>query len=52
MLQNALSGVGILPIDLLAADLTEAWKKLGEITGATAPEEVIDEIFDKFCVGK
>lgn len=32
--------------------LTEAWKDLGEITGETVTEKIIDNIFDKFCVGK
>ncbi len=38
--------------DLLAVDIKEAWDALGEITGETASEEVIAEIFSKFCVGK
>lgn len=52
LLFSAAAEVGNVPCDLLAADVTEAWQKLGEITGSTAPEEVINEIFDKFCVGK
>lgn len=38
--------------DLIAEDLTEAYKKLGEITGTTAGEEIINRIFEKFCLGK
>ena len=41
-----------LPGDLLAVDLTAAWKKLGEITGKTAGEEIIDRVFSRFCLGK
>lgn len=38
--------------DLLSVDLTEAWQTLGEITGETANERIIDVVFSKFCVGK
>lgn len=38
--------------DLIAVDLREAWSALGEITGETANEEIINQIFSKFCVGK
>ena len=40
------------PLDLIGIDIKEAWDKLGEITGETATEEIIKEIFEKFCVGK
>ncbi|MBR2617061.1 MAG: tRNA uridine-5-carboxymethylaminomethyl(34) synthesis GTPase MnmE, partial [Clostridia bacterium] len=52
LLENATKNVGFLPCDLIAADVEEGWRAIGEITGATAPEEVINEIFNKFCVGK
>lgn len=38
--------------DLLSIDLTECWAALGEITGESANEEIISEVFSKFCVGK
>lgn len=38
--------------DLIAADIGEAYKKLGEITGTAASEEIINKIFEKFCLGK
>ena len=41
-----------LTADLVAVDLKEAWEKLGEITGETAGEEIINTVFEKFCVGK
>ena len=40
------------PLDLIAIDVKEAWTALGEITGETATEAIIEEIFSKFCVGK
>ena len=48
-LKNALDAD--LP-DLLAMDLKEAWQALGEITGTTVSEAIIDRIFEKFCLGK
>lgn len=38
--------------DILAIDLKEAWDALGEITGETANESIINTVFEKFCVGK
>jgi tRNA modification GTPase len=40
------------PIDMLASDIREALSCLGEITGETVTEEVLDRIFSNFCVGK
>lgn len=39
-------------LDCLSLEIREAWQALGEITGTTASEDVIDRIFKKFCVGK
>lgn len=39
-------------LDLVALEIKTAWSALGEITGATATEDVINRIFEKFCVGK
>ena len=41
-----------LPADIAAEDARVALRALGEITGKTVSEEVIDEIFATFCVGK
>ena len=46
------SSLGSLPTDLLAEDLREALTSLGSITGAIGAEEVLGEIFSRFCVGK
>lgn len=51
-LETALSLCGGAPLDLLGVHLKAAWDKLGEISGRTATEEIINEIFSKFCVGK
>ena len=41
-----------LPLDLCAVDLSASLDALGEITGETMSEAVIDEVFSRFCVGK
>jgi tRNA modification GTPase len=41
-----------IPADLVAIDLTAAVNDLGEITGQSASEEMIETIFSTFCVGK
>ena len=48
----AKASVGVAPLDLLAIDVKDAWDYLGEISGKTATEEIINNIFSKFCVGK
>ncbi|NLF58082.1 MAG: tRNA uridine-5-carboxymethylaminomethyl(34) synthesis GTPase MnmE [Candidatus Hydrogenedens sp.] len=57
-LRRALAGVvrfleeRHLSPELLAFELREALYALGEITGETTPEELLDRIFANFCVGK
>lgn len=41
-----------IPVDLIQIDLLDAFAKLGEIIGITYSEEVIDNLFKNFCVGK
>lgn len=40
------------PIDIIELDLKECWNLLGEIIGETYTDELIDEIFSRFCLGK
>ena len=42
---------GLTP-DLLAEDLREALAHLGSITGEVTPDEVLGQIFERFCIGK
>ena len=50
---RALAGVGAgATEEYLAEDLREALEALGEIVGATSREEIIAEVFGRFCVGK
>lgn len=50
-LENAFASLNDT-IDCTLIDLRRAYDALGEITGKTAKEDVVDSIFDKFCVGK
>ena len=38
--------------DFIVIDVRSAWEKLGEITGDTVDEDIIDQIFSQFCIGK
>ena len=40
------------PIDIIEIDLKNVWHTLGEIIGETYTDELIDEIFSRFCLGK
>jgi tRNA modification GTPase len=50
--ENAIFACGKEPLDLIGIDVKGIWDCLGEITGETATESIINEIFEKFCVGK
>lgn len=41
-----------LPLELVASDLRAALLSLGKITGSNASENLLDEIFSRFCIGK
>ncbi|HET8913552.1 MAG TPA: hypothetical protein VFN23_18915, partial [Ktedonobacteraceae bacterium] len=41
-----------LPLDFVSIDLRAAYESLGEITGETAGEDLLDRIFREFCIGK
>ena len=52
-LHRVMESLGLdLPEDFLTVDLMEAYETLGEITGENAGEDLINEIFDRFCMGK
>ena len=52
-LQDAINGLESgVDLDCCCIDLNSAWDQLGQITGVTVSEEVIDRIFEKFCLGK
>ncbi len=39
-------------IDMIEIDLKLAWERLGDIIGANYTEELIDNLFSRFCLGK
>ena len=41
-----------LPVDMIEIDLRECFDILGQITGKTYSDEIIDNLFERFCVGK
>lgn len=40
------------PVDLLAVDVQTALDGLGDLTGLTTPDDVLDVVFSQFCIGK
>ena len=43
------SGIGY---ELLSVDLTQTLTTLGEIVGETTPDDMLNKIFEEFCIGK
>lgn len=41
-----------MTLDLVAVDLRNAWETLGEVIGQTVGEDLLDQIFSQFCLGK
>ncbi|WP_156393390.1 tRNA uridine-5-carboxymethylaminomethyl(34) synthesis GTPase MnmE [Staphylococcus sp. NAM3COL9] len=41
-----------IPMDMIQIDLTRTWEILGEIIGESASDELIDQLFSQFCLGK
>jgi tRNA modification GTPase len=52
-ISNAIYGLQTaVPFELLAIDIQEAIDRLGDIIGTNVREDVLDQIFSRFCVGK
>jgi tRNA modification GTPase len=52
-LEEAFSATeAFVPIDMVQIDIRNAWEQLGEITGDSAGDSLIDQIFSQFCLGK
>ena len=43
---------GEAPLDLLSVDVQSVLDCIGEISGHTSPDEVLDAVFSRFCIGK
>ena len=52
-INNALNSVeNLVPIDMYTIDIKEAYDLLGKIIGKTYDEDLLDELFSRFCLGK
>ena len=52
-INSAISALGdFVPYDIVSIDLTDCATHLGEITGKTVSDEIVDKIFSRFCLGK
>ena len=51
-LTQARDGFCDQPAECLLVDMRDAYSALGEITGSTADENIVNAIFSKFCLGK
>ena len=49
---NALNNIDNVTLDCIALDIKNAWLNLGAITGQVADEQILDQIFSRFCLGK
>ena len=50
--KEVLAKVNEIPVDMLEIDIRAIWNCLGEILGENYDEELLDELFSRFCVGK
>ena len=52
-IEDAISAAhAVVPIDMIQIDVTRTWEILGEITGDTVEESLLDQLFSQFCLGK
>ena len=51
-LNQVLNNAESTTLDCIALLLKDAWLHLGEITGETTDDAILDRIFSKFCLGK
>ena len=52
IIENILNNLETLPTDIFTIDLKEAYELLGEIIGETYKDDLLDELFSQFCLGK
>lgn len=49
---QTLDAIGNTTLDMVSSELNNAYRALGKITGVISSDEIVGEIFTKFCVGK
>ena len=52
-IEDGLEGIiSKVPLDCIEVDIKNCWENLGEISGDTVGEDILDKIFSEFCIGK
>lgn len=52
-IESALNDIkASIPLDCVEVDLRDCWEDLGEISGESISEDILDRIFSEFCIGK
>lgn len=52
-IEDGLGGImSNIPLDCIEVDIKNCWENLGEISGDTVGEDILDKIFQEFCIGK
>ena len=51
-LENIVNIFDFTTMDIVSSEIKTAWNSLGEVSGVTSDEAIIDKIFSKFCLGK
>lgn len=51
-INNVIDIFDLTTVDIISSELKSAWLDLGEVSGTTSSEAIIDKIFSKFCLGK
>ena len=52
MIKQVLTDVELIPIDMVSENIRDVINKINELTGENVKEEVLNEIFKNFCLGK
>ena len=52
MIEQILKDLEIIPIDMISENIRDVINKINELTGENVKEEVLNEIFKNFCLGK
>lgn len=50
--ESAIEAIDIQPLEIISLELQNAWLRMGEITGDTVDDDLLDKIFSEFCLGK
>lgn len=52
LVNEVLKNLSTMTLDVVAFEIKRVWNELGKITGETETEQIIDQVFSKFCLGK